>query len=119
METPQAASEAMSIHSPDAWRQDFTLWRAERCVSRQGYEDSGGISFLWIDFCEWAAGCDSVPCTRRTFERLLSDAGFRCADGMAAGLLLRVDLEAVLCFQAVPAKAEQIHEPQTERRKTK
>jgi hypothetical protein len=33
---------------------------------------------------------------RRTFERLLQDAAFPLKDGMAAGLLLRADLEAVL-----------------------
>jgi hypothetical protein len=87
--------EAESAPESDA----LGLWMLARCVYRQGYEDSAGISCLWIDFCEWAVTADSVPCTRRTFERLLADAGFRCADGMAAGLLLRVDLEAVLCFQ--------------------
>jgi hypothetical protein len=93
--------------APDAWREDFARWRTERCVSRQSREDSAGIGCLWVDFCEWAVGSDSVPCTRATFERLLSDAGFRCADGMANGLLLRVDMEAVLRFQAAPEASGQ------------
>jgi hypothetical protein len=101
-ETPQAASEAMSSDSLDAWRPDFARWRAERCVSRQGYKDSAGIGCLLVDFAEWCIVQDAVPCQRATFERLLTDAGFRCADGMASGLILRADLEAVLRFQAVP-----------------
>jgi hypothetical protein len=88
--------------SPDAWREDFARWRAERCVSRQGYEDSAGIGCLLLDFAEWCIGHDAVPCQRATFETLVEEAGFRCADGMAAGLVLKVDLEAVLCSQAAP-----------------
>jgi hypothetical protein len=88
--------------APDAWRQDFARWRAERCVSRQGYEDSAGIGALLRDFMEWCLAHDAVPCQRAVFETLLEEAGFHCAEGMAAGLLLRVDLEAVLCSQAAP-----------------
>jgi hypothetical protein len=91
---------------PDAWRWEFSRWRSARCASRQGQEDSAGVACLWVDFSEWAVRRGGVPCTRATFERLLSEAGFRCVDGMAAGLLLLVDLEAVLCFQNPPAKAE-------------
>lgn len=79
-------------HDPDAWRADFGRWLAENCIHREGREDSAGIGCLWVDFCEWAITDDSVPCTRLTFEHLLEDAGFRCADGMAAGLLLESPL---------------------------
>jgi len=47
----------------------------------------------------------------------LEEAGFRCADGMAAGLLLRVDREAVLRFHAAseasgtPARTSQENLP--------
>jgi hypothetical protein len=100
--TPQAASEAMSSDSPDAWRLDFARWRAERCVSRQGYKDSAGIGCLLLSFAEWCVAHEGVPCQRAVFETLLEEAGFRCVDGMAAGLVLRVDLEAVLHSQAAP-----------------
>lgn len=92
--------------APDAWREDFARWRAENCIRREGREDSAGIGCLWVDFCEWAVGCDSVPCARGTFERLLQDAGFLCAEGMTAGLLLKVDLEAALCFHAAPTASD-------------
>ncbi len=95
-------SDRIPPDSPDAWRPDFARWRAERCVSRQGHDDIAGIGCLLVDFAEWCAAHDTVPCTRATFERLLTDAGFRCAEGMVAGLVLRVDLEAVLRFQAAP-----------------
>ena len=79
----------------DAWREDFTLWRAERCIRREGREDWGGVGRLLVDFAEWCAAHDAAPATRRVFERLLFDAGFDVQNGLAAGLLLRVDLEAV------------------------
>jgi hypothetical protein len=46
---------------------------------------------------------DAVPCTRLTFERLLQYAGFPLKDGLACGLVLKVDLEAVLLSQAALA----------------
>ena len=100
-ETPQAASEAMSIHSPDAWRQDFARWRAERCVSRQGYEDSAGIGCLLVDFAEWCVGHRAVPADRQVFEQLLTGAGFLLKDGMAIGVILRMDLQGVVHSQRV------------------
>lgn len=88
--------------APDAWREDFSRWKIENCVHRDGREDWGGVGCLWVDFCEWAVSNDSVPCQRATFERLLEEAGFSCAEGMVAGLLLRADLEAVVHFQNRP-----------------
>jgi hypothetical protein len=81
--------------NPDAWRADFDRWVSERCIHREGRDDWGGIGGLWVDFCEWVVSCDSVPCTRQTFERLLDDAGFRCSEGMVSGMILRADFEAV------------------------
>lgn len=104
-EPPQAAHEAtegMSIHAPEAWRLNFARWRAERCVSRICYEDSAGIGCLLLDFAEWCTAHEAESCQRAKFEALLEEAGFRCAEGMAAGLVLKVDLEAVLRFQAAP-----------------
>lgn len=104
-EQMQDFSDVSPEHDPAAWRQDFNRWRNVRCVSRTGYEDSGGIGCLWVDFCEWAIKNNSVSCQRRTFERLLEDAGFPLKDGMTAGLILRPDLEAVLRFQNPPLAA--------------
>jgi hypothetical protein len=98
-ETPQAApgaSEDMSSHSPDAWREAFNRWRAENCAHRECRDDWGGIGCLWVAFCEWTVKHDSVHCERRTFERLLADEGYRCVEGMVASLVLRVDLDAAL-----------------------
>lgn len=101
---PPEMSGGMVDHDPDAWRPDFARWRAERCVSRQGYEDSGGIGCLLVDFAEWCIAHDAVPCQRATFEMLLQDAGFPLMDGLAHGLVLKVDLEAVLLSQRAPER---------------
>jgi hypothetical protein len=53
----------------------------------------GGIGGLWVDFCEWMVGRDSVLCPRQTFERLLDVANFLCAEGMVSGLILRKHIE--------------------------
>jgi hypothetical protein len=79
---------------PAAWKEDFDRWRAENCAYREGRDDWGGIGCLWVAFCEWAVKHDSVHCERQTFERLLADDGYRCVEGMVAGLVLKVDLEA-------------------------
>jgi hypothetical protein len=85
--------------APDAWKKDFKRWKAENCIYRAGREDSGGIGFLLVDFAEWCAAHNAVPCTRATFELLLRDAGFPLTDGLARGLVLRVDVEAVSLLQ--------------------
>jgi hypothetical protein len=84
--------------APDGWREDFDRWKTEKCSQREGREDWGGIGCLWIDFCEWAVKHDSAPCQRCTFEHLLERAGFPLRNGMAAGLVLRADLEAALAL---------------------
>jgi hypothetical protein len=90
-----------SENDPEAWREDFTKWISERCVHREGQDDSTSVGCLWVDFCAWAQKGNSDPCKRQTFTRLMGDAGFRCADGMAAGLVFKADMEAVLQFQKV------------------
>lgn len=87
--------------APDAWKEVFKRWKAENCIFRAGREDSGGIGALLGDFAEWCADHNAVRCTRSTFELLLRNAGFPLADGLACGLVLKVDLEAVSPFQAV------------------
>lgn len=89
--------------APDAWLGDFNRWRAERCVSRSGYEDAGSVACMLVNFAEWCIAHDAVPARRETFEALLRDAGFPLMDGLACGLVLKVDLEAVLLPQRAPA----------------
>jgi hypothetical protein len=93
---------AFPDHDPAEWQEDFTRWRATNCAHRDGKDDWGGVGQLLVDFAEWCVARNAVPCRRATFERLLWDAGFRCAQGMVSGLVLRADLEAVLCYQAAP-----------------
>jgi len=89
------------IDDPAEWREDFARWCKERAVSRSGFDDSGSVGVLLIDFAEWCIGHDAVPCQHATFEMLLEEAGFRCVDGMAAGLVLRADLEAHESFSGL------------------
>ena len=102
----QNFSDDLPDHDPDAWREDLSRWLGENCIHREGREDSGGIGTLLLDFAEWCIKHDAVPCTRGTFERLLWDAGFPLKDGMAAGLLLRVDWESHCAFQNAPQASE-------------
>jgi hypothetical protein len=95
-----ATPEEIPDHDPTAWRADFHRWMANSCVCREGKDDWGGVGTLWVDFYEWAVVHNSVPCTRRTFERLLGDAGFRLENGMVSHLLLKADLQAWQDFQA-------------------
>ena len=80
-------------HDPEAWMEDFHRWALDRCVYR--HRCFGGIGALCSDFGEWAVAHSSVPCTRQTFERLLTDFGFFFAEGMIYGLILKADLWAL------------------------
>lgn len=78
---------------PDAWREAFHQWRTWQCVSKD--RCFGGIGSMHIHFCEWTVQSSTVaPCTRATFEGLLSDAGFLLADGFVSGLILAEDWHA-------------------------
>ncbi len=90
---PPAVQPEPPADEPDAWRAPFRAWATSRCV--RNARCFGGIGLLHIHFCEWTVAFSTVaPCTRQTFERLLSDAGFIIADGLVQGLLLREDMEA-------------------------
>jgi hypothetical protein len=80
-------------HDPAARAEDFHRWMLERCVWRD--RCFGGIGALHTSFCEWAMSSHSVPCQRKTFERLLADAGFLVADGLVSGLISKADLWAL------------------------
>jgi hypothetical protein len=98
-----SASEYFPPMAPDAWQEDFIRWAGVRCVLREEHDDSAGIGALLVDFAEWCAARNAVPARRDTFERLLQDAGFPLKDGLACGLVLKVDLEAVLLSKRAPA----------------
>jgi hypothetical protein len=87
----ESPAQGMAIHDPAAWAEDFHRWALSRCVFRD--RCFGGISALWRDFCEFQVSRDEVPCTRRTFEALIKEAGFFFADGRVYGLLLKPELD--------------------------
>jgi hypothetical protein len=95
-----SVSEEVQIFSdPQAWQADFDRWRPERCVSRPSYEDSQSVGSLLLDFAEWCVAHHEVPATRQVFEQLLTGAGFLRKDGLAIGVILRMDLQGVLHSQ--------------------
>jgi len=110
----QNFSDVPPDHDPEAWSEDFARWMAENCICRMGREDAGAIGTLLSDFAQWCVEHDAVPCQRRVFEKLLTQAGFRCVEGMATGLLLRVDLEAILHFQDAPESSKTPARPRRE-----
>lgn len=87
---------------PDAWREPFHAWALSECVFKD--RCFGGIGCLHVHFCEWADAHNAVPCTRQTFEQLLTDAGYLHADGFVSGLILSEDWHAAH-WQPKPAKA--------------
>jgi hypothetical protein len=66
----------------------------------------GGVGPMMVDFGECAINHNSVPCTRLVLETLLRDAGFIVTDGMVQGLVLSVDLEAILMRSDHPEPGE-------------
>lgn len=110
---PKPSSVSFVSHAPglvpiisadhEAWAVDYRLWIRERCAQRETHEDWGAVGSLLCDFAEWSVNRGEVPCSRQTFERLLQDAEFVIVNGMARGLVLKVDLHAVL------ANVEQPH----------
>jgi hypothetical protein len=97
-ELPQTAPEAtegMSSHSPDAWREDFTRWLESACTGSP--RCFGGVRCLHIAFCEWEVQRGGIPSTRDTFERLLTERGFLIGEVagvvLVSGLIFREDFE--------------------------
>jgi hypothetical protein len=81
--------------APDAWREDFSRWLDSACVCSP--RDFGGLNRLHIAFCELEVQRGEVPCTRDTFERLLTERGFLigevCGVLLVSGLTFREDFE--------------------------
>lgn len=88
-------SAGIPPHDPAEWREPFVRWLDSACVISP--RCFGGLPALHIAFCEWEAGRGGVPCTRDTFERLLSELGFLVGEvagvALVCGLILRADFE--------------------------
>jgi len=82
----EKSSESSSIHShdPAEWRKPFARWLDSACVRNP--RCFGGLSCLHLAFCEWEIARGEVPCTRVTFERMLSELGFLM--GEVSGVML-------------------------------
>ena len=87
-------SISLALHSA------FVRWESERCVFWRGLGGASGIARLQVSFCEWAVAHEALPCTRRTFERLLADTGFAIGDGIVWGLMLRDEIKGRKRFKA-------------------
>jgi hypothetical protein len=90
-------SASIPTDDPAEWREPFIRWLDSACVLSP--RCFGGVGCLHIAFCEWEAGRGGVPCTRATFELLLSEFGLLIGEVRGAvlvsGLILREDFEAV------------------------
>jgi hypothetical protein len=83
-------------HDPDEWRKPFIQWLDSTCaVSPRCF---GGVSCLHLAFCDWEIARDEVPCTRDTFELLLSELGFLM--GEVSGVMLVSGLTFLEDFEA-------------------
>jgi len=78
--------------SMHARRGSFGQWRMTTCVVKE--RCFGGVGCLHVRFAAWCIAHDALPCTRETFETLLTDAGFLIADGLVSGLILAEDWQA-------------------------
>jgi hypothetical protein len=100
----ESASQSMSTHDPAEWRKPFNRWLKAVCVRHS--RAFGGVSCMHLAFCEWAAKNDDVPCTRDTFERLLSELGFLIGEVggvvLVSGLILRQDLDCAQAPECTP-----------------
>jgi hypothetical protein len=75
---------------PTAWQTAFQQWITIHCIFRDGC--AGGIGCLHLHFAEWCIqNSDVCPCTRPTFELLLSCEGFDLSDDLVRALILKVD----------------------------
>jgi hypothetical protein len=73
----------------------FPIWTRERCVSRVGYEDSGGLRVLTRDFHQWCEAAGIPPISTELFNAMLPAHGFPVVGGMVQRLILKADLWAL------------------------
>jgi hypothetical protein len=78
------------------------LWLLEQCTFRD--RCFGGVGALYLSLARWCADHGRpVPESRAAFVAALQAEGFQVGSaGLVAGLVLKVDLDAVLHFQAAP-----------------
>ncbi len=90
------APASIPPHDPAEWRKPFARWLHSACV--RSPRCSGGVARLHIAYCEWEIQQGGVPCTRETFERLLTELGFLVRDVagvvLVSGVTFRRDFEA-------------------------
>jgi hypothetical protein len=108
-----APSTGTLLHDPTEWREPFARWLGFACVISP--RCFGGVVCLHIAYSEWEVRQGGVPCTRDTFERLLTERGFLVGEVagvvLVSGLILKDDWLAHERFQnpalartAVPAR---------------
>lgn len=86
--SPETAN--LSADDPTAWQSAFERWILAHCVLRDGC--AGGVACLHLHFAEWCIRhSDVCPCTRPTFELLLTGEGFELTDGLVRGVILKAD----------------------------
>ncbi len=80
----------------EEWRELFVRWLDSVCALHPRV--FGGVSALHRAYCEWGISQGGVPCTRKVFERLLTEQGFLIGEingtVLVSGLAFRSDLEA-------------------------
>ena len=91
-----APSASIPPHDPAEWRRPFARWSNSACA--RSPRCFGGVACLHIAYCEWEVRQGGVPCTRETFERLLTERGFLTGEIqgtlLVSGLALREDAAA-------------------------
>lgn len=94
---PSARFQDQPPHDPEAWRAPFVLWLDSCCTLAPRW--FGGVASLHIAFCEWESERGGVPCTRDTFNQMLTELGFLVGEvrgvTLVSGLALKIDLEAL------------------------
>lgn len=92
-----AQTNSIPPHDPAEWRKPFNRWLKSACV--RSPRCFGGVGCLHIAFCEWEVRQGGVPCTRDTFERLLTELGLLvgevAGEVLVSGMTFREDFEAV------------------------
>jgi hypothetical protein len=91
-------SDSALPHHSVKWRKPFSRWLDSVCV--RSPRCFGGVARLHIAFCEWAVRQGGPPCTRETFEWLLTERGFLVGEVsgvvLVSGLTFREDFEVYL-----------------------
>ncbi len=91
-------SASILPHDSAKLLEPFSRWLDSFCV--RSPRCFGGAARLHIAFCEWTVRRGGVPCTRETFERLLTERGFLVGEVsgvvLVSGLTFREDFTVCL-----------------------